>query len=61
VLWVVVGPDGRVRDIRVSRSLGMGLDEKAIDAVRQWRFEPSRKDGQPVPVQVSIEVNFRLY
>jgi len=61
VLWVVVGPDGRVRDIRVSRTLGMGLDEKAIDAVRQWRFEPSRKDGQPVPVQVSIEVNFRLY
>ncbi len=61
VLWVVVGPDGRVRDIRVSRSLGMGLDEKAMEAVRQWRFDPARKDGQPVPVQVSIEVNFRLY
>jgi len=61
VLWVVVGPDGRVREIRVSRSLGMGLDEKAMEAVRQWRFEPARKDGQPVPVQVSIEVNFRLY
>jgi TonB family protein len=61
VLWVVVGPDGRVRDMRVSRTLGMGLDEKAIDAVRQWRFEPARKNGQPVPVQVSIEVNFRLY
>ncbi|MBZ5645832.1 MAG: energy transducer TonB [Acidobacteriia bacterium] len=61
VLWVVVGPDGRVREIRVSRSLGMGLDEKAMEAVRQWRFDPARKDGQPVPVQVSIEVNFRLY
>lgn len=61
VLWVIVGPDGRPRDIRVSRPLGMGLDEKAVEAVRQWRFEPARKDGQPVPVQVSIEVNFRLY
>jgi protein TonB len=61
VLWVVVGPDGRVRDIRVQRSLGMGLDERAVTAVRQWKFEPARKDGQPVAVQVNIEVNFRLY
>jgi len=61
VLWVVVGPDGRPRDIRVQRSLGMGLDEKAIEAVKQWRFEPAMKNGQPVPVQVNIEVNFRLY
>lgn len=61
VLWVVVGPDGRVHDIKVSRGLGMGLDEKAIEAVRQWKFEPARKDNQAVPVQVSIEVSFRLY
>jgi periplasmic protein TonB len=61
LLWVVVGPDGRPRDIRVQRSLGMGLDEKAIEAVRQWRFEPSMKDGHPVAVQVNIEVSFRLY
>ncbi len=61
VLWVVVGPDGKVRDIKVSRSLGMGLDEKAVEAVRRWKFDPAKKDGQPVPVQVSIEVNFRLY
>ena len=61
VLWVIVGPDGHVRDVRVARSLGMGLDEKAMEAVRQWRFEPAKKDGQPVPVQVSIEVNFRLF
>jgi TonB family protein len=39
----------------------MGLDEKAIEAVRLWRFEPGLKDGKPVPVEVSIEVNFRLY
>ena len=61
LLWVVVGPDGRPRDIRVQRSLGMGLDEKAIEAVRQWRFDPSMKDGHPVAVQVNIEVSFRLY
>jgi periplasmic protein TonB len=61
LLWVIVGPDGRTRDIRVERSLGMGLDEKAIEAVRKWKFEPSLKDGRPVAVQVNIEVSFRLY
>jgi periplasmic protein TonB len=61
LLWVIVGPDGRPHDIRVQRSLGMGLDEKAIEAVRQWKFEPSMKDGHPVAVQVNIEVSFRLY
>lgn len=61
VLWVVIGPDGRPRDVRVQRSLGMGLDEKAIEAVRTWKFEPAKKDGQPVAVQVNVEVNFRLY
>jgi protein TonB len=39
----------------------MGLDEKAIEAVRKWRFEPGQKDGWPVPVLVEIQVNFRLY
>jgi protein TonB len=61
VLWVVVGPDGRPRDIRVQRSLGLGLDEKAVEAVRTWKFDPARKDGQPVAVQINVEVNFRLY
>ncbi len=61
VLWVVVGPDGRPRDVRVQRSLGLGLDEKAMEAVRTWKFEPARKDGQPVAVQINVEVNFRLY
>ena len=61
LLWVVIGADGTPHDIRVQRSLGMGLDEKAIDAVRQWKFEPSMKDGLPVAVQVNIEVSFRLY
>jgi TonB family protein len=61
VLWVIVGSDGRPHDIRVYRSLGMGLDEKAIEAIRTWKFEPARKDGIPVAVQVNIEVSFRLY
>ena len=61
LLWVVIGSDGRTHDVRVQRSLGMGLDEKAIEAVRNWKFEPATKDGQPVAVQVNVEVNFRLY
>ncbi len=61
VLWIIVGPDGRARDLRVVRSLGMGLDEKAKESVLQWRFEPARMNGQPVPVQCNVEVNFRLY
>ena len=61
VLWVIVGSDGRVHDLRVQRSLGLGLDEKAMEAVRNWKFEPAKKDGQPVAVQINVEVNFRLY
>jgi TonB family protein len=61
VLYVVVGPDGKPRDIRVQRTLGLGLDEKAIEAVKTWRFEPATKDGKPVAVAINIEVDFRLY
>ena len=61
ILWIVVGPDGRPRDIRVQRALGLGLDEKAVEAVRKWRFAPAMRDGHPVAVEVNIEVNFRLY
>jgi protein TonB len=61
VLYVIVGADGRPRDLRVARSLGLGLDEKAIDAVKTWKFEPAMKDGKPVAVAISVEVEFRLY
>jgi TonB family protein len=61
VLWLVVGPDGKPRDVRVARTLGLGLDEKAIEAVKTWRFEPAVKDGRPVAVQINVEVTFRLY
>jgi protein TonB len=62
VLRVLVGSDGRVHNAQVARSLGMGLDEKALEAVRLWKFEPARaKDGKAVDVYASIEVNFHLY
>lgn len=61
VLWMIVGPDGRPRDIKVSRSLGLGLDEKAVEAVKTWKFEPAMKDGRPVAVEISVQVDFHLY
>ncbi len=60
VLWMIVSAEGLPQDIKVQRSLGMGLDEEAIKAVTQWRFEPATKDGKPVPVMINVEVNFRL-
>jgi TonB family protein len=60
-LALVVGVDGRPRNIRVQSSLGMGLDEKAIEAVKNWKFEPAMKDGHPVPVAIAVEVDFHLY
>ena len=61
VLWLIVSPDGSPRSIRVQRSLGMGLDQKAVEAVKNWKFQPATKDGKPVAVQINVEVNFRLY
>jgi periplasmic protein TonB len=61
LVQAIIGADGRPRNLRVIRALGMGLDEKAIEAVRTWRFTPAVKDGQPVAVAVTVEVNFRLY
>jgi len=57
---LIVGTDGLAHDINVVRSLGMGLDEKAVEAVQKWRFQPGTKDGQPVRVRAIIEVNFKL-
>lgn len=60
VLFVVVDEHGNPRDLKVVRPLGLGLDQKAIEAVEKWKFSPGKKDGKPVPVQATIEVNFRL-
>jgi periplasmic protein TonB len=61
VLSAIIGPDGLPRNLRVRRSLGLGLDQKALEAVARWRFEPALKDGHPVAVEINIEVLFRLY
>ncbi len=60
VLYVVVDEKGQPQQLRVVRPLGLGLDEKAIEAVQKWRFRPGFKDGKPVPVAATVEVNFRL-
>jgi TonB family protein len=61
LLWLVVGSDGLPHDLKVVRSVGLGLDEKALEAVRMWRFEPGHKNGQAVATQIHVEVTFRLY
>jgi TonB family protein len=61
VLWLVVDRDGLPQDIRIARPLGMGLDEAAVNAVRTWRFDPAKKDGNAVQVMINVEVNFHLY
>jgi TonB family protein len=60
VLYVVVDEKGMPQQLRVLRPLGLGLDEKAIEAVQKWKFKPGVKDGKPVSVAATIEVNFRL-
>jgi TonB family protein len=60
LLSLVVGQDGQPRDLRIVKSLGLGLDENAIATVSRWRFAAGTKDGLPVAVKATIEVNFRL-
>jgi periplasmic protein TonB len=60
LLSLVVDETGHTRDIHVLKPLGLGLDEKAIEAVTKWTFIPGKKGGKPVPVQAQIEVTFRL-
>jgi TonB family protein len=60
LLSIVVNTDGKAEDIRVVKSLGMGLDEKAIEAVQKWRFTPGKNKGVAVKVRAQIDVNFRL-
>jgi periplasmic protein TonB len=60
LISVIVEADGHVKDPRVVKAVGLGLDEKALEAVRQWKFKPGMKDGRAVPVYAQIEVTFRL-
>lgn len=60
VFYLEVAPDGTTQNIRLVRSLGMGLDEQAWDAVKRWKFIPAEKDGHAVRVAVNVEVSFHL-
>jgi TonB family protein len=60
-LSLVVDALGQTTDTQIISPLGLGLDEKAVDALRGWRFEPARKDGKPVPVKIMIQTEFHLY
>ena len=59
-LEIVVRSDGSVGQVRLLRGLGAGLDQRAADAVRQWKFSPARRFGTPVDVMVEVAVEFRL-
>jgi protein TonB len=59
-VYIWVDTDGKPSHIRVVRGVGMGLDEKAVEAVRQYRFKPAMKDGKPVQVDLYIDVNFQI-
>jgi protein TonB len=61
VLGLVVDSSGHPTNIRILNALGMGLDQKAIESVKNWKFEPGKKDGHDVAVEIAVEVDFHLY
>ncbi len=60
LMTIEVGEDGKPRRLRILRGLGLGLDEKAIEAVSRWIFKPAQRNGRPVRAAATVEVNFRL-
>jgi TonB family protein len=60
ILSVTVGEDGKARDIQIRQGAGFGLDEKAVEAMRKWRFNPATHDGHPIAVPANIEMNFDI-
>lgn len=60
IVSLVVNENGRAQDVRATRLVGLGLDEKAVQAISEWKFKPGMKDGMPVAVAATIEVNFHL-
>lgn len=61
IVSLVVDANGHPQNVRVPRPIGMGLDEKAIEAVRQYRFKPATKNGQPIAVLMNVAVNFQIF
>lgn len=60
LLAITITTDGVADQITLIKGLSYGLDEKAVECMRKWRFKPDLRDGEPVPVKAQIEVNFRL-
>ena len=60
IVSLIVNEDGQAQDVRTARQVGLGLDEKAVEAISQWKFNPGMKDGKAVAVAATIEVNFHL-
>ena len=60
-MWAEISLKAIQRNLKVVRSLGMGLDQKALEKVRTWLFEPGKRNGQPVAVAMTLEVDFRLF
>jgi TonB family protein len=60
ILSLIVNTDGKAEQIKVVKSLGMGLDEKAVESVEKWRFLPGKNNGVPINAKAQIEVMFRL-
>ena len=61
LISLIVDTHGNPRNPRVVQRLGMGLDEKALEAIGRYRFKPGTKDGRPVPVEITVEVDFRMF
>jgi protein TonB len=61
VVSLIVGADGKPRNVHVLRGVGMGLDEKAVEAVQQYKFKPATQNGKPVSVYLNVEVNFQIF
>jgi protein TonB len=61
IVNIIIDKQGNPQNPRVVRALGMGLDEKAIDAIKQYRFKPAMKNGKPVAVQMNVEIDFHMY
>ena len=60
LLRIEVNERGQPQNLRIRQSLGLGLDERAVDAVKRWRFRAGTADGKPVVTEAVVEVNFRL-
>jgi TonB family protein len=61
VLTGIIDATGKVRQVRIVRPVGFGLDEKGIEAVQSWKFKPATRDGKPVAVEMGLEISFNPY